>query len=690
MSAVIPKAHESIADDRNPLLAEGLPTFDLIQPGHALPAVEHRLADYQRLLDELAETDLTNESPLRWIKREVLADDALAQAWSGIGHLHAVINSEAWREAYSACLEKITAFYTARGQNRALFKLWQAAADQAVFSSQPQAFQRMVENELKDFRLSGIDLPEPQRKQFADISLELSALSHQFGNQVLDATEGWSESFDDVAALAGLPESALDLLRANAEAAGLEGLRADLSYPCYRAVSTYADDRDLRRRFYLAHATRASDQGPNAGRFDNTPIVKRMLNLRDEQARLLGYANAAEVKLAKRMAESADTVIEFLNDLAERAQAPAREQFNELSRYARIHGGPEILEAWDIAYWSEKMREDQIGLSQEKLKDYFELENTLDALFDLAGQLFGLSIERDDSVRVWHPDVRFYRIRSEDESLESAGFYLDLYSRSRKQGGAWMDVCRQRLRLDRQARAPVAFLTCNFAAPADGKPSLLQHDDVVTLFHEFGHCLHHLLSEVDWPPVAGISGVEWDAVELPSQLLEGWVWEPEFLNRFARHYQTQQPLPTAWVEAMNADRRFMGAIALTRQVEFALTDLTLHQHAEADPVETLQAVHAQVAVTPMPASNRYLMSFSHLFNGGYAAGYYSYLWAERLARDAFELFHENGLWSRDAGRQLRHEILSVGGSRPMQQSWQAFRGRGARLEPLLAAYGIDA
>ena len=676
--------------NQNPLLAEGLPAFDAIRPEHALPAVEQRLADYQQLLDDLAEMDLSGESPLAWITREVLVDDALAQCWSSMGHLHAVTNSEDWRAAYSACLEKMTAFYTARGQNRALFELWRAAADQADFSSRTQAFRRMVENELNDFRLSGIDLPEPERKRFADISLELSALSNRFGNQVLDATEAYFESFDNAGALKGLPDSALDILRGNAVAAGVEGWRADLSFPCYQAISTYADDRELRRRFYLAHATRASDQGPNAGRFDNTSVVKDLLKLRDEQARLLGYANAAAVKLVKRMASSAEAVTEFLTDLAARAQTQARVQLDELKQYARLKGGLKSLEPWDIAYWSEKMREDQIGLSQEKLKDYFELENTLAALFDLAGQLFGLRIELDETVNTWHPDVRFYRIYSEDGNAEPAGLYLDLYSRSRKQGGAWMDVCRQRLSLDGQTRAPVAYLTCNFAAPADGKPSLLRHDDVVTLFHEFGHCLHHLLSEVDWPPVAGISGVEWDAVELPSQLFEGWVWEPDFLNRFARHYQTQRPLPAEWVEAMNADRRFMGAIALTRQIEFALTDLTLHQHADADPVATMQAIHAEVTVTPMPSFNRYLMSFSHLFDGGYAAGYYSYLWAERLARDAFELFQENGLWNADAGRQLRREILSVGGSRPMPQSWDAFRGREPRLQPLLAAYGIDA
>ena len=685
MSAV---SSEISHQNPNPLLAEGLPKFGEIAPEHALPAVEYRLAKYQQLLDALAKADLRNESALNWIQREVLIDDHLAQAWSSIGHLHAVQNTPEWRAAYSACLEKITAFYTARGQNPELFKLWQAAVDADDFSTQSPAFQSMVQNELDDFRLSGIDLPEPERTRFAEISLALSSLSNQFGNQVLDATEAYSETFDTADALTGLPESALELLRSNAQATNVEGLRADLSYPCFHAINTYADDRDLRERFYRAHATRASDQGPNAGLFDNGPLIEKILKLRHEQAELLGYTNAAEVKLVKRMADSADAVVEFLNDLAARAKPQAQTQLAELNHYAREHDGPERLEAWDIAYWSEKMREHQIGLSQDKLKDYFELENTLAALFNLCSQLFGLRFERDDSVPTWHDDVRFYRILSDD--AEPTGIFIDLYSRSRKQGGAWMDVCRQRLHMAGLTRAPIAYLTCNFAAPSDGKPSLLRHDDVVTLFHEFGHCLHHLLSEVDWPPVAGISGVEWDAVELPSQLFEGWVWEPEFLQSFAKHHATDEPIPNEWIAAMNADRQFLGALALTRQIEFALTDLSLHRQPDADPVKTMQNVHDQVAVTQMPEFNRYLMSFSHLFDGGYAAGYYSYLWAERLARDAFEVFQLDGLWNAQAGQQLREHILSVGGSRPMQQSWHAFRDREARLQPLLAAYGIAA
>ena len=340
------------------------------------------------------------------------------------------------------------------------------------------------------------------------------------------------------------------------------------------------------------------------------------------------------------------------------------------------------------------MREATLGLSQEKLKPWFELERTLDALFELSADLFEVRIQRDQSVAVWHPDVRFYRIETAPDQ-PAAGLFVDLYARNGKQGGAWMDVCRQRMAItDDAPRAPTAYLTCNFAAPGrdrDGpRPSLLTHDDVVTLFHEFGHCLHHLLTEVDWPPVAGISGVEWDAVELPSQLLEGWVWAPEFLRRHARHHETEQPLPEAWIEALDADRKFLGALGLLRQVEFALTDMELHAHADDPPAAVARRVHDEIALLPMPDYNRYLMSFSHLFDGGYAAGYYSYLWAERLARDAFELFRERGLDNRECGQRLRHEILAVGGSRPMHESWIAFRGREPALEPLLDAWGIAA
>jgi len=671
----------------NPLLGADLPSYGEVEPGHALPAIEQRLDAYRKFVEQV-ETGV-RQPDVAAIADEVRLDDSLALAWSTVGHLHAVMNTAEWREAFSACLEKITAFYTERGQNRALFELWQGVRARPDFDRQPAAFRRMVEEELTDFRLSGVGLPDQERKRFAEISLRLSKLGNEFGNHVLDATEGWFEDSGDASKLAGLPDSELATLAEKARVAGVSGWRADLSQPCYRAIVTFADDRALRERFYTAHATRASNRGPQAGQHDNEPIVAELLQLRLEQARVLGFENTVELKLARRMAPGAAALGEFLHDLAGRARPMAHRQLRELTAFARELDGPAELEPWDIPYYSEKMRERQLGLSQEKLKPWFELERMLSALFDLASELFDIRIERDDAVVTWHPDVRFYRVVSGDQTV--AGLYLDLYARSGKQGGAWMDVCRQRMRLDDgPARWPVAYLTCNFASPAPGKPSLLTHDDVVTLFHEFGHCLHHMLTEVDWPPVAGISGVEWDAVELPSQLLEGWTWEREFLARHARHFETGAPLPAEWMDALDADRKFLGALGLMRQIEFALTDLELHRGPVADPVEVQHRVHGEIGVTPMPEFNRYLTSFGHLFDGGYAAGYYSYLWAERLARDAFELFRQQGLYDRELGGRLRSEILAVGGSRGMAESWQAFRGREPALEPLLEAWGVAA
>ncbi len=669
----------------NPLLEPELPRFEAIAPEHAVPAIEQRLAEYGRFISRVEAGEVKPDFDA--IAGEVRLDDRLALAWSSVGHLHAVMNSPDWREAFSKCLEKITAFYTARGHNQALFGLWKQVSEYPEFASRPAAFRRMVEEELQDFHLSGVDLPEDERKRFAGISIRLSKLGNQFGNHVLDATEGWFEDFDKASQLAGLPSSELETLAEKAKLSGREGWRADLSYPCYRAIATFADDRELRERFYTAHATRASGQGPQGGQNDNEPIVAEILRLRSEQAGLLGFSNTVDLKLSRRMAPDAAAIDGFLHDLAGRARPMARAQLRELSEFAHGLGGPKTLQPWDVGYYSEKMRERRLGLSQEKLKPWFELEHILAGLFELAGKLFGVRLERDEAVATWHPEVRFYRVVSGDRPV--AGLYLDLYARSGKQGGAWMDVCRQRMRLDTgPARNPVAFLTCNFTAPAVGNPSLLTHDDVVTLFHEFGHCLHHMLTEVDWPPVAGISGVEWDAVELPSQMLEGWAWERDFLARHARHFETDAPLPEEWIAALDADRKFLGALALLRQIEFALTDLELHRGPVADPIAVQRAIHDQIAVTPMPQFNRFLMSFSHLFDGGYAAGYYSYLWAERLARDAFNLFREHGLYNAALGRRLREEILSKGGSRPMPESWQEFRGREPELGPLLEAYGV--
>jgi len=680
----------SHSNDSNPLLAEGLPRFGEIRPEHALPAIEQRLQDYRDLIETIEHMVSERANDIDYVSvvdAETVADDALSNAWSSISHLHSVCATEAWREAYSSCLEPLTRFSNERGQNRALYQAYRQLADREDFREQANELRATIKHELRAFKLAGVALPEPERKRFAEINLRLSELSNTFGNQVMDATEAYRENFDSAAGLAGLPESDLALLAGLAERAGEEGWSANLSYPAYRAIITHADDRGLRERFHRAYATRASDQGPLAGQFDNGPRVAEMLALRAEQAELLDFEHYTAMRLSTRMADSAEQVEDFLTRLAERAKPMAEQQLAELNEFAAGLGAELPLAAWDIPYYAEKLRDRQLGINQEKLKPWFELKHCFNGLFEVARELFGLRFEVDDSVETWHDDVHFYRVL-DAEGDRIAGLYLDLYARDRKQGGAWMGICRSRIRLAGHEQQPIAYLTCNFAPPSAGRPSLLTHDDLVTLFHEFGHCLHHLLTRINRPGVGGISGVEWDAVELPSQLLEGWAWEAEALNRYARHVDSREPLPGALLQGLLADRQFHGALALLRQIEFALIDLRLHSGGVSDPVAVMKSVHDQIAVVPMIDENRFIMSFSHLFAGGYAAGYYSYLWAERLARDAFEVFRERGVFDPDSGRALAHEILEVGASRPMAESWAAFRGRDAALEPLLEAYGV--
>ncbi len=674
--------------DANPLLFAGLPRFSAIRAEHALPAIEQRLAAYRQVIQAI-ENDPTEASYERVVDAETLADTALSDVWSSISNLHSVNSTPEWREAYSRCLEPLTRFSSERGQNRALYEAYQALADRADFIDQTPELRATIEHELRAFQLAGVALPDSQRERFAEIDLRLSALGNAFGNQVMDATEAYREHFSSVDELQGLPDSDLALLAGLAEQAGEDGWAANLSFPAYRAIITYADDRQLRERFHRAYATRASDQGPQAGEFDNGPRVGEMLALRAEQSSLLGFDHFAAMRLSTRMADSAEQIEDFLTELAEHARPLAAQQMAELADFASGLGASVPLAAWDIPYYAEKLREHQLGISKERLKPWFEPQRCFDGLFEVAGELFGLSFAVDRSVETWHDDVHYYRVmNAAGENI--AGLFLDLYARERKQGGAWMGVCRSKLQLGDQQQTPVAYLTCNFAPPAKDHPSLLTHDDLVTLFHEFGHCLHHLLTRIKRPGVGGISGVEWDAVELPSQLLESWAWDAEALNRYARHIDTNQTLPADMLEGLLADRQFHGAMALLRQIEFALTDLRLHTGTAVDPVKTMREVNQQVAVIPMAEENRYIMSFSHLFNGGYAAGYYSYLWAERLARDAFHVFREHGVFDRATGKKLADEILEVGASRPMAESWRAFRGQDAALEPLLEAYGVSA
>ena len=673
----------------NPLLSmDGLPPFSKIRPEHVEPAIDFLLADNRRriesLLDRLeAPTWDALVAPIEeW-------EDRLSRAWSPVGHLNAVMNNEALRSAYNACLPKLSDYATEMGQNERLFRAYQAVAESAAALDEGQ--RKVLENALRDFHLSGIDLPPEQKARFKVISQELSQLTSKFEENLLDATNAWSKQVTDESELAGLPPSAKDLARQTAEQRDLQGWLLTLEFPSYYPVLTYADDRALRRELYEAYHTRASERGPHAGQFDNTAAMERILALRHELAQLLGFANYAERSLAKKMARSTADVVAFLEDLARRSRPQAEREMAELTAFARERDGLEALEAWDVAYYSEKLREQRYDFSQEEVRPYFPATRVVPGLFAVAERLFGVTIREVGGVDVWHPDVRFYEIRDPAGELRGQ-FYLDLYARPKKRGGAWMDDCRGRLRHGDRLQTPVAYLTCNFTPPVGGKPSLLTHDEVETLFHEFGHGLHHMLTRVDYPPVAGINGVAWDAVELPSQFLENWCWEREALDLIAGHFETGAPIPDDLYGRMKAAKNFQSAMQMVRQLEFALFDFRLH--LGYDPArggriyETLDAVRRAVAVVRYPEFNRMPHGFSHIFAGGYAAGYYSYKWAEVLSADAFSLFEERGVFDPDTGRSFRENILERGGSRDAMDLFVAFRGREPRIDALLRHSGI--
>ena len=675
----------------NPLLEfEGLPPFSRIRPEHVEPAVDavitENRAEVQRLLAEVPEPDWYN-----FIEPMEEMEDRLSRAWSPVSHLHAVMDSEPLRQAYNACLPKLSDYGTEMGQNEALFRAYQKVSAKGEELAQPQ--RKLLENALRDFRLSGVDLPAEKKARFREIASALSEITARFEENLLDATNAWQKLVTDESLLAGLPGSARDLARQTAEQRGQEGWLFTLEFPSYHPVVTYADDRELRRELYEAYATRASDQGPDAGRFDNSEVMESILALRHELAQLLGYRNYAERSLATKMARTPEEVTGFLRDLARRARPQAEREYEELRAFARERFGVTELEAWDLPYYSEKLRQHRYSISQEELKPWFPETRVIPGMFEVIGRLFGVEIrESNQPVETWHEEVRFYEVR--DRSGELLGqFYFDLYARPHKRGGAWMADCISRMKTRNREQTPVAFMTCNFTPPVGGKPALLTHEEVQTLFHEFGHGLHHMLTQVDYPSISGISGVSWDAVELPSQLMENWCWEREALDLFSGHYESGEPLPDELFERMLAARNFQSAMQMLRQVEFALFDFRIH--LEYDPqrggriYEILQEVRDEVAVVKPPSWNRFAHGFSHIFGGGYAAGYYSYKWAEVLSADAFSLFEENGVLDPETGMAFRRNILEKGGSEDAMDLFIAFRGREPSIEPLLRHTGID-
>ena len=677
----------------NPLLRDSdLPPFAEIRSEHILPAVRQCLDAIRSAVEAM-----TTSGSVRDFEHVLLAierqEERLGRVWAPVSHLHAVADSPALREAYAAALEKITAQALEFGQHRPLFEAVRAVRESVEFAGLSRAEQAVVKHKLRDFRLSGVALEEPARTRFREIGLELSKLATGFEEAVLDATEAWSEQHADPDLLAGLPEAERTQFFTAARQAGMEGILITLKPPAVRAVLSYAENRDLRERVWSAYQTRASDQGPQAGQYDNSERIERILALRHEAAGLLGYANAAEESLVTKMAPDPDTVLSFLRDLAARARPVAEQELAALRRFAVDELGLDSLQPWDVSFASERLRKQRFDLDDEILKPYFPLPAVLEGLFDKVAQVFGVRVVPREGVAVWDPEVGYLELCNAQGAV-FAGLYLDLYARTGKRSGAWMDVCRSRFREQTHLFQPVAFLTCNFASPSGDTPALLTHDDVLTLFHEFGHCLHHLLTEVDWPSVGGIDGVEWDAVELPSQLLENFAWNQEALLSFARHYRTGQVLPEALYQRMLDARHFQAGLGLLRQLEFALFDFRLHHEFEpprgARVMACLQSARAEVAVLQPPAWARFPHAFTHIFAGGYAAGYYGYLWAEVLAADAFTRFEAAGGLDRVSGAAFRREILAVGATRLALESFVAFRGREPQPDALLRSYGLTA
>ncbi|MCK6411752.1 MAG: M3 family metallopeptidase [Azonexus sp.] len=686
-----------MTQDHNPLLDfSDLPRFDLIQPAHVKPAIEQLLADGRALIESLT----GDATPVTWGDFAAPLSDGLeglGRAWGVVGHLHSVNDIPAWREAYNEMLPEISRFYSELGQNLALFDKYRALRKNADFAALTVAQQKIVNNETRDFRLSGAELPEDQKPRFQAIMEELSQLSAKFSENLLDATNAHAEIVTDEAELAGLPDYAKDAAREVAEKAGAgtenSGWKFTLHAPSYGPVLQYADNRDLRARMYRAYATRAAEfsDGSSKPEWDNTPVMRRLLELRQEEAQMLGFANYAEVSLQPKMADSPAQVLAFLRDMAKKAKPFAEKDMAELLAFARDELGIADFQPWDAAYVSEKLLQARYAFSEQEVKQYFTEPKVIAGLFQVIESLFGVKVKAD-TAPVWHEDVRFYRLETPAGELVGQ-FYVDLYARETKRGGAWMDEARSRKRTPGGIQKPIAYLNCNFARPVGGKPATFTHDEVITLFHEAGHGLHHLLARGEESGVSGIHGVEWDAVELPSQFMENYCWEWEVLQGMTAHVESGEPLPRSLYDKMLAAKNFQSGMMTVRQLEFSLFDMLLHSEFEPQGASTvldlLNTVRAEVAVLLPPPWQRFPHSFSHIFGGGYAAGYYSYKWAEVLSADCYAAFEEAGNpFDPVVGRRFLDEILSRGGERPALENFRAFRGREPSPDALLRHSGM--
>ncbi|WP_144392418.1 oligopeptidase A [Pleionea sediminis] len=678
----------------NPLLENyDLAPFRSIKPEHIKPAIEQSLNEFKQAIIALLEDqkDPTWESLMQPLEQ---FGNTLDKRWSPVSHMNSVVNSDELRKAYDECLPLLSEYSTWIGQNQELFQAVKKLDEKKAQLNLDEVQIKILKDELRDFKLAGVSLPDDKKKRYGEIQKRLSELSSKYEQNILDATMSWSKHFADENALAGLPESALGLAKQNAQADDKSGFLINLEFPCYYAVMTYANDQNLREEVYRAYSTRASELS-DEGKFNNAPLMDEILSLRHELALLLGFNHFGELSLASKMAESTDQVLEFLLDLAKKSKPQAEKELVELSDFAKENLSLDSLNAWDVLYAGEKLKEHRYAVSQEQLRPYFPVNKVLEGLFKITETLFSVTIkETQQDFDKWHESARLFEVYDANEDL-TARFYIDLFARANKRGGAWMaDYCSRFRFDDGHLQKPVAFLTCNFNPPIENKPALLTHDEVVTLFHEFGHGLHHMLTKVEYLSASGIHGVEWDAVELPSQFMENFCYEDEGLNKISGHYETGEPLPSELREKLQRAKNFQSAMFMVRQLEFSLFDFRIHAEystdSNVDIQKTLNDVRQEVAVVIPPDWNRFQNSFSHIFAGGYSAGYYSYKWAEVLSADAFSKFEEEGIFDPATGLAFKENILEKGGSEPAMNLFKKFRGREPDVEPLLRHSGIQA
>ncbi len=670
-----------------------LPPFSDIKPSHMQQAIKTIIDESRVAINELVKKQ--SKETISWesfiVPMEAISD-RLDRAWSPISHMNAVVNSDEIREAYNACLPLLSEYGTEMGQHQGLFSVIQTLNDQAKELGLDKVQQKILQDDLRDFKLSGVSLSDEKKEQYGKLQLRMSELTSKFDQNLLDSTMSWHKDLASADELAGLPESAIAAAKQTAENNKVDGYRLTLDYPSYLPVMMHADNRELREEVYTAFCTRASDQGPHDAQYNNSELMPEILELRQQLAQLLDFNSYADLSLATKMANTSEEVFSFLVDLARKSKTQAESEMQELQAFAQKEYGVDELKAWDLAYYSEKLKKEKYNISQEELRPWFPEDKVIEGMFEITSQLFAISFKEREDINTWHQDVRFYDVLDQNNQ-HIASFYLDLYARKNKRGGAWMADCIGRRINQGSVQIPVAFLTCNFNGPVGDQPALFTHEEVTTLFHEFGHGLHHMLTTIDYASVAGINGVAWDAVELPSQFLENFCWVEEGLNKIARHYQTDEKLPKEMLAKLLAAKNFQSAMQMLRQIEFALFDFRIHDgfkgKTAADIQQVLDEVRSEVAVVQTPAFNRFQNGFSHIFAGGYAAGYYSYKWAEVLSADAFARFEEEGIFEPKVGKDFLEAILQKGGSEEPADLFRDFRGREPSIEPLLKHSGIQ-